>query len=125
MPEKRVVNESKQQILSRDSQIADSFLKRMRGLLFTKSSDLVLVSPCEDIASSTIHMFLMTYSLDVIWLDSEKKVVDVKKRIPPFNPLKPSTWKIYRPKEKAKYIIELGEGNAKDTEIGDKISFSD
>lgn len=119
----KLLNKSKCITLSEDAKIASSFLSRARGLLFTSPADLVLVSPREDIASSTIHMFLMSYSIDVIWVDSEKKVVDIKKNVPPFKALNPATWRTYRPKKPAKYVIELGAGSARETEEGDVLLF--
>ena len=54
-------------------------------------------------------------SLDVIWLDKDMKVVDVKR-------VKPFTLN-HRPKSKAKYVVELPVSNSKISE-GDRISVS-
>jgi len=117
-------NKTRGSVLSSDAALASSFLSRARGLLFSRRKDLILVSSKEDIASSSIHMVLMTYSIDVLWLDSEKKVVDIRPSVPPFNALKLSTWRIYRPRKPAVYVVELGAGSIKDTVIGDLLEFS-
>ncbi len=91
--------------------------------MLSKPRDLVLVSPREDIGSSTIHMLFMRFSIDVIWLDSRNRVVDLQRNIKPFSPLKPGTWRIYRPKNPAKYVIELGVEKIDEVDVGDKIKF--
>ncbi len=120
----RILNETKKIVLSEDAAYARSFYSRALGLMLSKKKDLILVSPNEDVVSSTIHMALMRYSIDVVWVDSEKKVVDVRKNIPPLGLLRPATWRTYAPKKAAKYVIELGRGCAEGTETGDEISFS-
>ncbi|MBN2014693.1 MAG: DUF192 domain-containing protein [Candidatus Altiarchaeota archaeon] len=118
----RLLNKAKKEVIGENAETACSFLSRTRGLMLSKPRDLVLVSPREDIASSTIHMLFMLYPIDVIWLDSEKKVVDLQRNVKPFNPLKPKTWRTYKPKKPAKYVIELGAGVMGETEVGDEIS---
>lgn len=97
----------------------------MRGLLFSKPADIVLVSPKEDIKYTSIHMFFMSYPIDVVWINSENKVVDVTKRVQPSSLHKPGTWRIYRPRKPAKYVLELGAGDAKDTTVDDVMEFVD
>jgi uncharacterized membrane protein (UPF0127 family) len=67
-------------------------------------------------------MLLMTYPLDVIWADADMIVVDVQRGVLPVSPFKPGTWKTYKPKKPAKYVIELGLGSAEGTEPGDVLS---
>ncbi|MBN2250496.1 MAG: DUF192 domain-containing protein [Candidatus Altiarchaeota archaeon] len=119
----KIVNKSKDLVLSLDAGIAETLFSRAKGLMLSNPADLVLVSPKEDIPSSSIHMVLMRFQLDVLWLDSSKKVVDLKTSIPPFDPLKPRTWCIYRPAKPSKYVIELGKGGIGPTEPGDSIEF--
>jgi uncharacterized membrane protein (UPF0127 family) len=98
-------------VISSEAGVASSFLSRLVGLMLSKPRDLILVSPTEDIKSSSIHMMFMLYPIDVIWLNTEKQVVEVRRNIPAFNILKPSTWRIYHPKKPAKYVIELGRNH--------------
>jgi uncharacterized membrane protein (UPF0127 family) len=119
----RIVNETRNGVISENSDFARSVLSRIRGLMLSRPKDLVLVSPKEDIRSSTIHMLFMLFPIDVIWVDSGNSVVDLQRNIRAFNPLKKCTWRTYKPGKPAKYVIELGSGNIADTEIGDKIGF--
>ncbi len=52
-----------------------NILARMRGLMFSKKlpdCDGFLIAPC-----NSIHTFFMLYSLDIVFLDSQFKVVKV------------------------------------------------
>ncbi len=121
----KVVNQTRDLVLSDDAALAQSFLSRLRGLLFSGPRDLVLVSPRQDIPASTIHMLGMSFPIDVVWLDTEKAVVDVALQVPPAHPLRPATLRVYKPRRPAKYVVELGRGRATSTKIGDTVIFSD
>jgi len=69
-------------------------------------------------------MFFMRYPIDVVWADESLVVVDVRRRVKPASLHRPKTWGILRPKAPAKYVVELGVGNAGDTRLGDVISFA-
>lgn len=100
--------------------MADSFISRLRGMMFKDSIDkgLILKLPKgRSRRSSGIHMFFMRIPLDVIFLDENKKVVDQAH-------LKP--WQVYTPKKPARYVLELKKGLiiSSGTEIGDQIDFT-
>jgi uncharacterized membrane protein (UPF0127 family) len=60
-----------------------------------------------------VHTMFMRFSIDLIYLDENFIVVEVKRGLKP--------WRFYRPKMRAKYLIELPAGVAK-VEVGDKLS---
>jgi uncharacterized protein len=100
--------------------MANSFLSRFMGLMFKGSIDkgLVLkIPPGRGRRGSGIHMFFMRIPLDVLFLDSDKKVVDAVY-------LKP--WQIYNPIKPARYVIELEKGKiaSSHTEMGDELDFT-
>ena len=64
----------------------------------------------------SIHTFFVFYSIDALWLNNKKQVIEIKRNIKPF------TLKI-SPEHKAKYILEFKRGNAKNIKTGQKISF--
>lgn len=122
----KIRNNSTDKIITSQCEIADDFFSRLKGLMFSSyEKDLLLISPTENISSSSIHMFFMKFPLDVIWINSKMKIVDIKKEILPINFLKPKTWKIYKPKQPAKYVLELKSGKIgkSNTKIGDKVQF--
>ena len=120
----KVINKTGGVVLSEDAAAYDSFWGRLRGLMLSRKRDAVLVSPKEDVASSTIHMWFMLYPIDVVWADERMRVVDVAERIPPANPLKPKTLKTRAPKKPARYVIELATSGASGTREGDEIVFA-
>jgi uncharacterized membrane protein (UPF0127 family) len=114
-----LVNETKEKIWHGHVKLADSFFKRFRGLMLVRNINyaLVFVLPAETKANASIHMFFMVSDIDVIWLDSARRVVDFKTA---------RKWRFYAPKEPAKYIIEGPVGLIKtlDVEEGDLISWT-
>jgi uncharacterized membrane protein (UPF0127 family) len=60
----------------------DSYLGRLQGLLGRRSltdGDGIVISPC-----SSVHMFFMMLSLDIVYLDREGHVVKTVPRLRPF-----------------------------------------
>ena len=99
---------------------ADSFMSRLMGLMFRKNLEngLILKLPSSrSRRGSAIHMFFMRFPLDIIFLDDDKKIVDMVSIRP---------WKTYTPKSPAKYVIELEEGSINNykLEIGDELDFT-
>jgi uncharacterized protein len=100
--------------------LADSFLSRFMGLMFRKNPEKGLILKLPSSRSrrgSAIHMFFMRFPLDIIFLDADKKIVDMVS-------IKP--WKTYTPKAPSKYVIELEEDsiNKYKLEIGDEMDFT-
>ncbi|NJE06128.1 DUF192 domain-containing protein [Thermococcus sp. M36] len=114
-----LVNETKGRIWHGKVRLADTFFKRFRGLMLVRDINyaLVFVLPAETKANASIHMFFMLSDIDVIWLDSSRRVVDFKTA---------KKWRVYAPKKAAKYIIEgpVGMINVLKVEEGDLISWS-
>ncbi|WP_456365841.1 DUF192 domain-containing protein [Thermococcus sp.] len=114
-----ITNETKGRVWHGRVKLADSFFKRFRGLMLTRNVNyaLVFVLPAETKANASIHMFFMLSDIDVIWLDSTRKVVDFKTA---------KKWRLYAPRKPAKYIIEgpVGLIRALDVEEGDLIDWS-
>lgn len=101
-------------------EIANSFMSRFMGLMLKKDIDggLILKLPStRSRRGSAIHMFFMRISLDIIFANEEKKVVDLVSIDP---------WKTYTPKAPAKYVIEMEKGsiNTYRLEIGDELDFT-
>ncbi len=101
-------------------ELADSFLSRFLGLMFRNNIEggLILKLPSSrSRRGSAIHMFFMKFPLDIIFTDSDKKIVDLVSIEP---------WKTYTPKAPAKYVIEMEKGtiNKFNLEIGDELDFT-
>ncbi len=100
--------------------IADSFLKRLRGLMFSREKDFdyALVFPFgfESRQRASIHMLFVFFPTDLVFLNNEKKVVDIVHGIKPFTPM-------YVPKKAASYVVELPRGKAGGISEGDALSW--
>ncbi|GAB6135110.1 DUF192 domain-containing protein [Thermococcus prieurii] len=113
-----IINETKGRVWHGRVELADTFFKRFRGLMLVGnvSYALVFVLPVESRVNASIHMLFMLSDIDVIWLDSTKRVVDFKRA---------KKWRVYAPKKPAKYIIEgpVGLIGSLEVEEGDLISW--
>lgn len=97
----------------------DSFLCRLRGLMFRASlpmdDGLLLVEKRDSRLDTSIHMFFVPFDLAVFWINSEMAVVD-KVIAKAWHPA-------YFPKADAKYTLEVHPDRWRDYEIGDKVEF--
>jgi len=112
-----IKNVSKNRILAKESKLCRSILSKTKGLMFSaKPKPLVFTFSKEERWS--LHMLFVFFPIDVLWLNKDKKVVDIRQKFRPFSLLA-------KPQKKARYIIELPAGAIKNsrTEIGDKILF--
>jgi len=101
-------------------EVANSFMSRFLGLMFRSQvgTGLILKLPSSRSRhGSAIHMFFMRFPLDVVFADSEKKVVDMVSIGP---------WKTYTPKAPARYVIELEKGSFEKfkLEVDDELDFT-
>jgi uncharacterized membrane protein (UPF0127 family) len=85
--------------------------KKTGGALFKLSGQTKI--------NAAIHMGFMLIPIDVVWIDENGIVVDIKRCISPVSPFNFRTWKIYSPKKPASYILELPEHGAKNIVVGD------
>jgi len=114
-----IVNKTKGTKLG-NADVANSFFSRFKGLMMVKNLErgLILKLPSDrGRRASGIHMFFMRIPLDVVFTDSDKKVVDVVTLDP---------WTTYTPVAPARYVIELEKGKITEsnTEIGDELDFT-
>lgn len=61
--------------------VADNFLSRLKGLLFTTEFpkyDCILISPC-----SSVHTIGMNYPINIIFLSDDNRILDIKLNVKP------------------------------------------
>lgn len=97
----------------------DSFLCKLRGLMFRSrlalDEGLLLVEKRDSRLDTSIHMLFVPFDLAVIWINSDKTVVDK---------IIAKSWKpAYFPKAEARYTLEIHPDRWADYEIGDKVEF--
>ena len=85
--------------------------------MFSKKTNKALVFDFYKEKIISLHMLFVFYPIDVLFLSKDKKVVEIKQNLKPF--------RLYTPKNKARYVVELLLGTIKKskTKLEDKISF--
>lgn len=112
----RVTNLTRNTLLADQAEVADSFLRRFKGLLGVRDYPMgrgLHIVPC-----NSIHMFFMKIPLDVVFLDKALTVVDVLHALPP--------WRVSRVYLSAHSVLELpaGAAAATSTAPGDRLAFA-
>jgi uncharacterized membrane protein (UPF0127 family) len=98
----------------------DSFMCRLRGLMFRKRLDpddgLLLVQGKRDSRIDTsIHMLFVPFDLSVFWINTDMTVVDK---------IIAKSWRLaYVPAKPACYILEIHPDRWEDYQVGDKVEF--
>jgi uncharacterized protein len=111
----RILNHTQNTVLAGHAAVADTFVSRMRGLLGRESlpeGEALVITRC-----NSIHMFFMRFSIDVVFIDKNDRVVGLLKKIPPLA-LSPVYWR-------ASKAIELPAGTITKTKtrLHDKLRF--
>ncbi len=89
--------------------LCDNLFTQVMGLMF-RSTPLGKREAYFFTIGGPIHMAFVKFPIDVVWLDSSMKVVDVQSAVPGGN--------VYYPKETSSRIIEIAAGAAKGLKIG-------
>ena len=111
----QIKNITKKTLISKNAKICRNIYSKTIGLMFSIEKSLIFIF--ENEKNVPLHMFFVFYPIDVLFLDKNKIVVEIKESFKPFT--------FYTPKKRAKYIIEVPNGIIKKTktELGDKINF--
>lgn len=99
----KIRNATRQVHLATQARLADTFGGRLKGLLGTRGlpegAGLIL-DPC-----NSVHMFFMSYPIDVLFLSGDGRVVGIVHRLQPWR-LTPIFWKARRAVELPAGVIE-------------------
>lgn len=110
-------NKSTAKLVLSEAEVADSFWKRFRGLMLRRKFPRggALLFKFKKPGRYSIHMFFMRFPIDLVYLDFGFKVVETRERLKP--------WRVYMPKNKSQYLLELPEGTVSrlKIKIGQKI----
>lgn len=95
----------------------DTFLSKLRGLMFRSRLDLndglLLVEKRNSRLDTSIHMFFVPFDLAVFWINSDLVVVDK---------VIAKSWRpAYMSRADAQYTLEIHPDRFGDYEIGDKV----
>jgi uncharacterized membrane protein (UPF0127 family) len=117
-----IINKTTGETIANQIVRCDTFARRGRGLMFRSSSAVtddqvyLFVEKRESVAQTTIHMFFVFFPIAVVWLDTEKRVVD-KVLTKPFRPY-------YAPKSAAQYYVEGHPSLLERVSVGDQLEFT-
>lgn len=98
----KLINENGE-VISHEMVMVKNVFSRMLGLMFSTElpeCDGFLISPC-----NSIHTFFMRYSLDILFLDKNFKIVKVIYGLSP--------WKITWVYFKSRHVLEMKAGTMK------------
>lgn len=96
--------------------IMKNIFQKANGLMFRlKFKDEALVFPFPFEQTTSLHMMFVFFPIDVLFLDQNKKIVEIKSNFKP--------WSVYTPKNKSKYVIELPKGKSSLVKLNDQISW--
>lgn len=110
-----IKNTTKKILLAKNAKVCKNIFSISVGLMFSKPKSLIFVFKKEKIIP--LHMFFVFYPIDILFLNKNNVIIEIKENFKPFC--------FYTPKNKAKYVIEIPKGTIKKskTKIKDKIEF--
>ena len=111
-----IKNITKGNIVSQHYILCNSLLSQARGMMFRKRP-LPLVFEFSREKINALHMMFVFFPIDVIFLDKDKEIVEIKENLRPFS--------FYNPKNRSRYVVELEKGSIAQSRsaIGDVVCF--
>src|SRR3989339_1084105 len=100
--------------ICQNAKLCDGWISRLVGLMFSNPSAAILKANRESINGTSIHTFFMRFPIDVIWLNENLEIVDLRKNVRPYQVL-------VIPSRKAMYVLEVPSGEDMQIKIGDKV----
>ena len=94
-----------------DVHIADTIVKRDRGLMFEEQMpyDQGMMFIYEELGNYSFWMYNMEFALDIIWFDDKGNAVHIKQDVPPCD-TEPEKCIVYDPGVDALYVFEATVG---------------
>ena len=108
-----------------DVQIADTDVKRNRGLMFEEQLPYYqgMLFIYEESGNYSFWMHNVKFALDIIWFDDKGNVVHIKQNVPPCT-TEPEYCTVYDPGTEALYVFEATAGFVEMFGINDDSNFS-
>lgn len=108
----KVINQTRNTVVVDHLEVADTYLKRLVGLLGRKGLEQgrgLWIVPCND-----IHSFFMQFEFDAVFLDKEHRVLYTVERMKP--------WRISKIVRGGRIVLELPPDTVAETQtdVGDQ-----
>ncbi len=112
----RLINTTKNKVISTDLEIASGFFERLIGLMFRgkmERDEAIIITKC-----NSVHSFFMKFPIDVIFLDKDRRVVKIVKNLQP--------WRVTHFVKNSENVVELAARNDLDSyfSCGDIVKIS-
>lgn len=117
----RIIHQPSGQVLASEVKWCKSLVCKGLGLMFRRAlrpgEGLLFVEPAASRVATTVTMIFMNFSIAVIWLGSDFRVVDKTLAIP---------WRLsYAPSVPAQYYLEADPALVERVAIGDLLEFQE
>ncbi len=101
-----VVDKNTGKVIASEVMLADSFFRRFRGLMLRKRlrEGQAMLFDFKRPGRHGVHMFFVTFPIDLVYLDSGGRVVEIRARLEP--------WRVHMSKADSSYLLELPAGTA-------------
>jgi len=86
------------------TEVADTTWKKFKGLML-KSKPKPMLFVFKRSSRHSFHTCFMRFPIDFVFMDENKKVVEIHENVKP--------WRFVRPQTPAMYVLELPAGTAK------------
>ena len=111
-----IKNKTKNIVICKRKKLLRNIIQKAIGLMFSKKiRNIGYIFIFKKPMKIDLHMFFVFYPIDVIFLDKEKKVIEIKRNFRPFT--------FYYSKSRVSYVIELPKGKADHIDLKDLIEF--
>lgn len=101
-----------------EAELVSSFFGKCRGLMFRKKpTPLIFCSKDDEFVP--LHMWFVFFSIDVLYLDKDKRIIEIKEHFRPFC--------TYVPRMRSRYVIELPKYSVAKfkLQVGDLLHFEE
>ncbi len=119
-------NKSRGTVLCATHEVAETGWQKTRGLMFRKvlPQGHGLLMKFEKESRPGIWMLGMRFPIDIVFLDSGKRVIRVVENARPLG-LSWRSWRVYFPPRPVGFVLELPAGRAREsrTMVGDEVGF--
>jgi len=92
-----IINNSTNKTISKNEIVCKTFLSQALGLMFRKKKNLIMIFSKE--RKISLHMFFVFYPIEVLILNKNKEIVEIKRNFKPFT--------LWNSEKKGMFVIEL------------------
>ena len=105
-----IYNLTQRKVLSTQERRGTSYWSQIRGLMFRPSHDFLMIFSREK--RVCFHTWFVFFPLDILTLDSQQTIREIKREMKPFT--------FWKPQHPAKYVVELAP-TGRIVHVGDQL----